>query len=304
MRTSSGRSVRDFRGLAPRDSTARLYATAIKPGIVISNTLLAAAAYVFAASTFSLPSFLGLIFGTACVVASGCVLNNHFDREIDARMTRTAGRGQATGAMTVRGSIVYCALLGLSGLVLLVSLTNPFTALLGVFGWVMYALVYTQAKHRTVHATLIGTVPGALPPVAGIAATGAGRITDAVLLFLLLVAWQVVHFYAISIRRGADYRAAGVPVPALVYGVSRTKWLMTFGSLVFLAAVVALRVFGSAGVVLTLTLGVGGMYWLLLAVTGLRKDADSVQWARRMFIHSLAVIAALCAVLFLDPLLA
>jgi len=281
----------------------RLYATAIKPGIVLSNTLVAAGSYVFAASTFSLPAFLGLILGTSCVVASGCVLNNHFDREIDAHMTRTAGRGQATGAMTVRGSMLYCALLGLTGIALLVTLTNLLTALLGLFGWVMYALVYTRAKHRTVHATLIGTVPGALPPVAGIAATGTGRAMDALLLFLLLVAWQVVHFYAISIRRGADYRAATVPVPAIVYGITRTKWLMTLGCVLFLTSVVALRVFGSAGVIFTLILGACGIYWLVLAVMGLPKRSGAVLWARRMFAHSLLVITALSAVLFLNPVI-
>lgn len=279
-----------------------LYIDAIKPGITVSNTATAAAAYVFAAQPFSLPTFLGLLLGTALVIASACVVNNHVDRDIDAKMVRTAHRGQATGQIGATASFVYAAALGVLGLVVLLLLTTPAAAITGVVAWLLYAVVYTLAKHRTPHAALIGNVPGALPPVAGVLAAPTPRPADAIALFALLVAWQVVHFYAISIRRRDDYAAADVPVAALAYGVTHTKRLVLAGAVVFLLAALGLGAFGSAGPVATAVLAICALVMLFTAARGQRKDVDATAWASDVFGQTLVVILVLCAVLVLGPL--
>lgn len=285
--------------------TIRLYTTAIKPGIVVSNTLIAVAAYVFVASRVDIIVFLGLALGTAGIVASGCVLNNHFDRSIDARMQRTAGRGQTTGAMSVRGSLIYCIVLGLTGAAVLWASTNAVTVVVGVLGWVLYSFVYTWAKRHTVHATLIGTVPGALPVVAGVTAAGArpGTTGDAVALFLILVTWQIAHFYAISIRRRTDYAAAGVPAPAVAYGPVLSARIMLVAVIVFFAAVLLLGIIGSASIITTVVLGTAALYWLVIAVRGQQRTVHFGRWATSMFTLSLILISLVCLMLFLDPLM-
>jgi protoheme IX farnesyltransferase len=229
------------------------------------------------------------------------VLNNQADREIDARMERTASRGQVTGAIGPRAAAIYCTVLGLGGAALLLVTTNVATLLLGAAGWVLYSLVYTPAKHHTVHATLIGTVPGAIPPVAGIAAAN-GDPWVALALFGLLVAWQLAHFYSISIRRRREYGNAAVPVPAVAYGVPRTIRLVQWGAVLFLVSSVLLVATGSLHPVLGLLLVAYGVVWLIAAAQGLHRYTDTDRWANAMFVHSLLIILLIPAVLVLGRL--
>jgi protoheme IX farnesyltransferase len=282
--------------------TVALYIDAVKPGIVLSNTIVTAAAYVFAAHPFSWITLLGLVIGTSAIVGSGCVLNNHADRDIDARMERTASRGQVTGAIGPLAAGIYCAILGLGGAALLLATTNVATLLLGAAGWVLYSLVYTPAKHHTVHATLIGTVPGAIPPVAGIAAAG-GDPWVALTLFAMLVAWQLAHFYSISIRRRKDYGNAAVPVPAVAYGVARTIRLVQLGAVLFLASSLALWAVGPLHPVLGLALVAYAVYWLLSASRGVHRYTDVDRWANAMFAHSLLIVMLIPAVLVIGRFL-
>ncbi|MCQ9368075.1 heme o synthase [Brevibacterium sp. 50QC2O2] len=279
----------------------KLYIDAVKPGIVMSNTLVTAAAYTFATRHFDPVVFLALILGTACIIGSACVVNNHFDREIDARMARTAGRGQVTGFISPFAATAYSYVLGIAGVTILGTMTNSLTCVLGVIGWVTYALVYTWSKHHTVHSTLIGTVPGAIPPVAGLTAGGLGLGWEALALFLLLVAWQLVHFFAISIRRRDDYAAAGVPVAAVAYGVTPTKRLILATAILNLAANV-LMVFGAhISVWCSAVLLVFAVYWLVVCALGQRAKTDAIAWASRVFKISLLDIMLICAVLVIEP---
>jgi protoheme IX farnesyltransferase len=173
-----------------------------KPGIVFGNVFAGVGGFFIGSpDSVNRPALFGLITGMTAIIAASCVVNNYLDADIDARMKRTAKRPSVTGAVPVRIGRIYAAALYLAGFSLLFGLTNLKTALIGLFGAVMYTVVYGYAKRHTPWATLIGAFPGATPPLAGyVAATG--RFDEAAwLLFVIMFAWQMPHFHAIAIHR-------------------------------------------------------------------------------------------------------
>jgi heme o synthase len=262
-----------------------------KPGITISNTLSAAAGFFLATSTFGFTAQTGIavIFGVGAIVASACVINNIIDRRIDARMKRTAKRGLVTGNITTIQAASWAALLGVIGFTLLIFSTNWPTLILGVVAYVWYIAVYGIAKRITPWSTLIGAVCGALPPMAGYVAVSGQLDVTAWFLFLLLMIWQMPHFYAISVFRRDDYRAAELPVWSVKYGEESTK-RQIFGFIVLFAFIVPfLALTGVVGFsYLIVVLGVA-VYWLIQAAIYWQKES-AVKWSRRMFGVSLLVL--------------
>lgn len=195
-----------------------------KPGIVIGNSLALLAGYGYAileGQPISAQSFILTVVSTASIMASACVINNIFDRRIDARMARTKNRALPSHTISVRNAVAYASLLFLLA-VYLGSYVNSYVVTLGIVGWILYGFIYTYSKRKTYHATLIGSVPGALPPVIGYFGANGDSFWSALLLFLVLVAWQMVHFYAIALFRKDDYQSAGIPVISIVRGEQTT----------------------------------------------------------------------------------
>ena len=115
-----------------------------KPGIVRGNMLSLAAGYILAATLygFDLLALVGVLIGTACVIASGCVFNNYLDRSIDAKMKRTKERALVLHTVSNRAALLYGSGLGLVGFASLWFLTNPLTTLIGLVGFVWYVVIY------------------------------------------------------------------------------------------------------------------------------------------------------------------
>jgi len=230
--------------------------------------------------------------GTALVIASGCVFNNYIDQGIDLQMARTKKRALVTGKVSDKAAIIYATILGLSGFIILALFTNWLTWLLGVLGLYFYVVVYGFAKRKTVHGTLIGSISGALPIVAGYTAV-TGRIdTAAVLLFIILACWQMPHFYAIAIYRLKDYEAAGLPVLPIKKGLTETKWQIVAYIMAFILACQALTYTGYTGYIFSFVMVILGGIWLFKASQGFKAVDDKI-WARNLFFFSLWVILGL-----------
>jgi len=270
------------------------YLQLIKPGITLSNTLSGAAGFFLAASMvpFSLLALIGAVGGIAFVIASACVVNNVIDRDIDKRMKRTSKREIAGGTISIPKAIIFAVVLGLVGFTLLLTLTNVLTFILGVIAFVWYVVIYGIAKRTTAFSTIIGGVPGALPPVAGYTALTGSIDMAAILLFLILFFWQLPHFYAISMFRQSDYASAKLPVWSVKYGMKSAK-AQIFISVVLYAVVASLLFFyGYTGVVYLVLSSVLSIYWIYKGVS-LYKKIDDVKWARAMFGVSLMVLLAM-----------
>lgn len=279
----------------------RSYYELTKPGIVYGNVMTAVAGYLFASRWhIQWVTFLALLGGTALLIAAACAANNCLDRRIDAHMSRTRSRALVTGTISVRSALWYAAALGVLGIFVLLK-TNWLTLAVGLSAVFSYVVLYGWAKRHTVHGTLVGTVPGAASLVAGYTAVTGRLDVAALLLFLIMLAWQMPHFYAIAIRRVDEYAAAGLPVWPVRRGVRSTVRQTVAYIALFFAAVCALTLTGYTGVSFLVIMGGLGAWWFALGVCGFRTGDTA--WARKTFLFSLIVLTVFSAALPLGVLL-
>jgi len=279
------------------------YYAALKPERTYANVMTTAAGFLFACRWhIDWVLLLATIAGTTLVVMSACAANNCTDRTIDARMPRTKKRATATGDLPVRNVAAVSVVLGLAGLAVLLAYVNWLTVLIGVVAYVDYVVLYAWSKRTSVHSTLIGTISGAAPLVAGYTAVTGRLDTTAFLLALIMIFWQMPHFYSIGIFRHDDYKAGGLPIWPVVKGVRSTQyWILVYTSL-YLLSVLGLAVFGSVGLLFAVIMGLLGLYWLFLGIKGF-GSLQPQKWARGMFGFSLITLLALSAGVAFAPLL-
>lgn len=246
--------------------------------------------------------FLAVIFGTALIIASACVINNYLDRGIDRKMARTKGRALVTGEINGKVAIAYGVVLGLVGFTLLVLFTNWLVVTIGVVAYIDYVVLYGISKRRSAHGTLVGSIAGSAAPVAGYCAVTGDLDGGALIIFLIMVCWQMVHFYAIAIRRSDEYKAAGIPVLPLVKDVKTTKRQMLAYTLGFIASVIALSAFGYAGWVFAVVMTALGLYWLYKGLSSFNIK-DNALWAKQMFLYSLIVLLSFSVMMSLGSIL-
>jgi protoheme IX farnesyltransferase len=274
-----------------------------KPGIVWSNVMAASAGFLLMSRwRTGWWTLFATLIGTSLIIASACVINNYLDRGIDAKMERTKKRALPSGRIPVSAALTYAAVLGIVGFLVLGLWTNGRVVLIGAVGYFSYIVLYGIGKRRTVHGTLIGTISGATPPVAGYAAATGRLDGGALLLFLILVAWQMPHFYAIAMRRHDDYDAAGLPVLPVVKGMRRTKMEIIAYTGLFAIFVSLLSLFGYAGAAFVIVMGPLGLYWLWRGIEGFDREDDK-KWGGQMFGLSLLILLALCGMLALGNVL-
>lgn len=160
-----------------------------------------------------LPSWwlvLGTLAGTVAVAAGGNALNMYMERDSDPKMERTESRPLPTGRLSPAAVRRFGMICALGGLALLAFSTNVYATALCATIFVTYVLVYTPMKRRSTFNTLVGAIPGALPPVVGYVASAGHLDGRAVVLFLILFFWQIPHFLAIAWRYRDQYRRAGM----------------------------------------------------------------------------------------------
>ncbi|HEX7633269.1 MAG TPA: heme o synthase [Candidatus Saccharimonadales bacterium] len=286
--------------------TIKTYRQLTKPGIIRGNVLAAADGFLLACAqhhTFNLALFWFLIEGTTLVIASACVFNNVIDRGIDTRMARTKKRALVTGRVSVRNALIYGSVLGLSGFYILAAYTNMLVLAVGAAAFCMYVVVYGYFKRRTYWGTLVGCVPGALPPVAGYVAVSGRFDVAAVLLFLILVFWQMPHFYSIALFRRKEYKAAGLPVFPVVHSARATKMQILGFIPVFVLLNIGLTVGGYTGVVYVIIMSTLGALWFWKGFSTFGTASDYA-WGKSMFLFSLIMISTLSVMLSVGGLLA
>jgi protoheme IX farnesyltransferase len=274
----------------------RSYLQLIKPGITLSNSIAAAAGYFLAASVygFNVTVLLATVGGVALIIASACVVNNMIDRNRDLRMKRTKGREVAAGNISLVNAGIYAFVLGVLGFELLVAWTNGLTVVLGVVAYVWYVVIYGIAKRTTPLSTIIGAVPGALPPVAGYTALSGHLDAIAWVLFGLMMVWQLPHFYAISIFRRSDYKSAGLPVWSVRYGTKSTKAQLFFWVVIFALLALLPTLLHVTGYVYLIVMATMSIYWVAIGTMSYRKLSDE-KWAKQMFGVSLVALLVMCA---------
>lgn len=195
--------------VAPRSRLAD-YATLCKVRLNLLVLVTTAVGYKLSTTaTASWSGFVHVLVGTALTAAASAVLNQWLEVERDRRMPRTRNRPLPANRISSREAVALGLLLGFVGLAYLAAFTPALTFVLGVVTLLSYLLIYTPLKTRSSLNTLVGAVPGALPPVMGYTAAGGGPDAIAAALFGILFFWQIPHFLAIATLYREDYRAGG-----------------------------------------------------------------------------------------------
>ena len=268
----------------------KAYYRITKPGIVYGNLLTTIAGYLMASGLhIEVKSFAGAIVGFSLVIAAACTFNNLADRGIDEKMERTKSRPSVTGAISLRAGLVYGSVLLILGVACLVLLVNVTTLIIGLVGFTVYVGPYTYSKRKTDLATLIGSISGATPIVGGYTAFSGHFTLPALIIGMMMLVWQMPHFYAIAIYREKDYRQAKIPVLPITSGQKNTSYWMVFYSFLFLVMSVALYFYGPVGLIYLIVMASVGVLWLAFNAKGLFSKSLEA-WARQDFRYSLIVL--------------
>jgi protoheme IX farnesyltransferase len=152
------------------------------------------------------------VAGTALVAGGASAFNQVIERKPDSLMQRTRLRPLPDGRLQARESLVFATLMSIAGLVILSAGANLTSAAVALTTLLTYAVIYTPLKTRSSFATVIGAIPGALPPVIGWAAASGQLSRGAWVLFGIVFLWQLPHFLAIAWIYRDDYARAGFPM--------------------------------------------------------------------------------------------
>ena len=271
------------------------YYNLAKPGMVYGNLISILASFFLASKIygFHLTTLIFVALGMSFVIASASVVNNYIDRDIDSQMERTKGRSLVSGNINGKSAVQYALVLGLIGFLFLAVGTNVTTFLVGVSGYVAYTVVYSIAKRTTIYSTIAGSFSGAMPIVSGYTAVSGKIDWEVLILFFILVLWQIPHFYSIAIYRLKDYKSSKLKIWPVKMGILNTKWHIISFILVFSLSVVALFTFKYTGYVYLLIALLSCIVWLFFGILGFFIK-DSRWWARRMFFISLFVLLFIC----------
>jgi protoheme IX farnesyltransferase len=281
---------------------ARDFLELTKPRITLLVTLTAAVGYFMGSRTgLAGEGLLFLLLGTVLVAGGANVLNQVLERDADARMVRTRERPLPAGRVTPNTALAFGTILGLGGILLLALTLNLTAAVLAGLTLASYVFVYTPLKRVTSLNTLVGAVPGALPPLGGWAAAAGYVPREAWLLFLIVFLWQVPHFLAIAWILRDDYLRGGFRMLT----VSDTDGVLTgrhitLGALALLPVSLAPTLLGLTGDTYFFGALILGISFAGLSLYMARRP--TVRRAKRLFLGSVLYLPALLAVMMVDKL--
>ncbi len=271
-----------------------------KPGIILGNLITTGAGFALASKGDPDYRLLLLtLLGLSLIIAAACVCNNYIDRAADQKMERTKNRPLVTGTISTPNALCFAALLLLSGSFILFHYTNLLALYIALFGFFVYVVIYSFYKYHSSHATAIGSIAGATPPLVGYAALAGTIDPPALLLYSILVLWQMPHFYAIAVYRLKEYAAASIPVLPLEKGMATTKIQMLIYTIAFCIVAALPAYYGYAGTIYFCVTALVSLFWLYTSLKGFTAKNETL-WARKMFFVSLFVITALCITLSFD----
>jgi len=281
-------------------ATWRDYLEMCKPRVVVLMLLCAVVGMILATpGTVPLDLALSASLGIALVAGSAAVVNHVADQHIDAKMARTERRPVATGRVTNSQAIMFAAVTGVFGMVLLWFLVNPLTAWLNLASWVGYGLIYTfYLKRATPQNIVIGGLFGAAPPLFGWTAVTNSIDPGGLLLVLIIFAWTPPHFWALALERKDEYADVGMPMLPVTHGEAYTRLhILLYTILLVVASVLPFVIVMSGPLYLAgaLALGAGFLYW---AVVLMRNNNDKAPM--ETFRYSIVYLGALFLVMLID----
>jgi len=278
------------------------YVALTKPRLNILVVATSAAGYYLGApGPLNFPAMAAAVSGTALVAGGSAALNQVYERDTDAMMRRTRMRPLPDGRVPASDARVFGIVLSAAGLLMLGTLVNLPATALALATLIVYLVIYTPMKRRSPMATLVGAVPGALPPLIGWVAAHGGVNAGGAALFLIVFLWQIPHFMAIAWLYRDDYGKAGFPMlPVIEPDGRRTgRQAVAYAAALVPASLVpaVIGLSGSVYAAVALVLGIA-LVWLA-ARFALRRNDSAARW---LFLSSIAYLPILWIVMMADKL--
>ena len=271
-----------------------------KPRLSFLSVITAVVGYLSANPARNLSVLITLVLGTSLAAVGAAVLNQWMERNADAKMARTRNRPIPAGRVEPAHALAYGLCLSILGCAALYFGTNLLASLLTLATVASYVLLYTPLKQLTTWNTVIGAVPGALPPLIGWAAAEGGISTLGWLLFAILFLWQMPHFFAIAWTHRNDYASGGFVMLSNADANGKRVAVQSFlFAIALLISTLLPFCLGYASAVYGLFALVMGLYILRPAIAFLNA-AKRDQAARKLFIASICYLPALLVPLVLD----
>jgi protoheme IX farnesyltransferase len=299
----------DITALSPRESTAAIPSRLVdfyeltKPRMNFLVVITTMVGFYMASRDFlQWRLMLSTIFGTVLCAASAAVLNQLIERDHDAKMPRTKNRPVPAGRISTRDAAACGFALGLFGVVYLAIAVNLLTATLGLATMLIYLLIYTPLKRITSLNTVIGAIPGAIPPLMGFTAVNNAFSLDALAVFAILFLWQMPHFLAIAILYKRDYQAGGFKMLPCIEDENQrlTSWMIVMYAAALLPISLLPTLLGMTSILYftaALMLGLAFLsYGISCAATRERSDA------KQLFFASIIYLPLLLAAMMFDKL--
>lgn len=276
------------------------YIALSKPRILVMVVLMTAAGFFLGAKALDpLDVFFWTLLGTAFSSAGSAALNNYLERDVDERMSRTKTRALPAGLISPNEALffgVFTVVLGVTILAWQVNLLTGFLSLLTAF---LYVLVYTPLKRITWWNTVVGAIPGALPPMGGWAAATNDLTIGAWIVFFILFVWQHPHFYAIAWMYRDDYEQGGFKMLPVVYPDGKRTFRQIVGFSILLIPVSLLPYYyGIAGSVYAVGMTLLGVGMLAVGIKAWRTHSN--EDARALLQASIVYLPLFFALILCD----
>ena len=266
---------------------------------VQSLLLLTTVATMYVAGDPSLALVLATCIGGYLSAGGAGAVNHYYDRDIDARMERTADRPVPAGRVSPRAALIYGVVLAALSFIWLTATVNLLAAALAFGGFLTYVFVYTVWLKRTsTQNIVIGGAAGAVPPLVGWAAVTGGLSGEAFYLFAIVFFWTPPHFWALALLMKDEYAAVGVPMLPVVKGEKETRrQILLYSILLYAVTQLPFCAGGLGGIYLASSIILGALFVAGAVVLYRRADRRS---ALRLYLFSLLYLALLFAAMVLD----
>lgn len=286
--------------------TYKEFTQIIKLGLVQGNLIPAFAgawlAVVMTQQSFlaSMPEIIITLIGSALIMGGACAVNNYYDQDIDQLMPSKQNRPTVNDRISGRQLVLLSLGMIIIGEILLFLINIPagVIGLAGVIGYVSFYSIWS--KRHTTWNTVVGSFPGAVPPLIGWVAIDGQLSMMAWALFFVVFCWQPVHFYALAIKRKDEYSMANIPMLPSVKGFNRTRVSMFIWLILLLPLPFLMPELGITFMVLATLLNLG---WIALGLTSFKSSTKEVKWATTMFVYSLNYLVVFFALVVVVSLI-
>lgn len=284
----------------------------MKPELTLLSVLTALCGFYLAGRHhFDAMLFLHTGLGTLLIGGGAGALNQFIERKYDALMKRTERRPLPSGRLLPSEALVFGIAISAAGIIELSVFTNVLTGFLGALTWGTYLFLYTPLKRVTPFATVIGGIPGAIPPMMGWTAVRNDITPEAWVLFAILFCWQMPHFFSLAWMYRKDYARAGFKILTVADGSGeRTSRHILFYLIALIPASLGPAYFGLTGLVSAVGALALGLAFLATGILFLRLSGSLGHdligrfnpYARRIFLVSLLYLPALMLLFTLDKI--